>query len=98
VNTHACCAGTVSPQRSFTRRLMEAAGCVLPGVMVALLPKCPACLAAWLAIAGIGLSAPAAGRLRSVILILGLVPMLYLAAKAGLRARQARRRAASGMV
>jgi len=74
---------------------MEAAGCVLPGVMVVLLPKCPACLAAWLAIAGIGLSAPAAGRLRTLILILGLVPILFLAAKARLRGRQARRRASS---
>jgi hypothetical protein len=95
VNTHVCCAGTVSRQRRVTRRLMEAAGCVLPGVMVVLLPKCPACLAAWLAIAGIGLSAPAAGRLRTLILILGLVPILFLAAKAGLRGRQARRRASS---
>ena len=96
MNAHGCCA--VSPQRRFTRRLTEAAGWALPGVLVAVLPKCPACVAAWLAIAGIGLSAPAAGRLRSLILILGLVPMLYLAAKAGIRARQARRRAASGMI
>ena len=95
MNTHACCVSTVAARRSFTRRLMEAAGCVLPGVMVALLPKCPACLAAWLAIGGIGLSAPAAGRLRPVILILGLLPVSYLAGKAGLRARQARRRATS---
>jgi hypothetical protein len=95
VNTHGCCAGAVSSQRRFTRRLMEAAGCVLPGVIMVVLPKCPACLAAWLAIAGVGLSAPAAGRLRSLILALGLLPMLYLAAKAGVRVWQARRRAAS---
>ena len=33
---------------------------------MALLPKCPACLAAWLALAtGVGVSAPAAGVLRT---------------------------------
>lgn len=91
VNMHACCAGAVSAQRRFTRRLTEAAGWALPGVMVVLLPKCPACLAAWFVLAtGIGLSAPVAGRLRLLLLIASLVPMLYLGAKVVLRMQRAR--------
>jgi hypothetical protein len=65
------------------RRLPKAAGCLLPAVMLALLPKCPACLAAWVALGtGVGLSLPAAGILRTLLLIFSLAPLLFLAAKA----------------
>ena len=67
--------------RQLTRRFFEAAGCVLPGVMIALLPKCPVCLAAWLAVAGVGLSASAAGVLRTLLLVLSVGPLIYLAAR-----------------
>jgi hypothetical protein len=91
VTMQGCCAGALSRQRRFTRRLTEAAGCVLPGVLFALLPKCPACLAAWLAAAtGIGLSAQAAGRLRLLLTILCLVPILFLTARVRLRGRRHR--------
>jgi hypothetical protein len=54
--------------------------------MIALLPKCPACLAAWLAVAaGVGLSVPAAGLLRTLLLVLSVAPWIYLAARAGSR-------------
>ena len=55
----------------------------MPGVMMALLPKCPACLAAWLGLAtGVGLSVPAAGLLRTLLLVLSLAPLIFLAARA----------------
>jgi hypothetical protein len=91
VNMRGCCAGPESAQRRFARRLTEAAGWVLPGVIVTLLPKCPACLAAWLVLStGIGLSAPAAGRLRLLLLIVSLVPTLYLTAKVVVRVQRSR--------
>jgi len=63
--------------------LIEAVGFVTPGVAMALLPKCPACLAAWLALAtGVGLSAEAAGILRTLLLILSVAPAILLAARA----------------
>jgi hypothetical protein len=91
VTMHGCCAGTVSRQRQFTRRLIDAAGCVLPGVAFALLPKCPACLAAWLVAAtGIGFSAQAAGSLRLLMAITSLVSILYLVARVRVRGRRDR--------
>ena len=71
-----CCSGAFRapakggepPSRRFARRILEAAGYVIPGFLLALLPKCPACLTAWLAVAaGIGLSPRTASRLRVLL-------------------------------
>lgn len=58
----ACCrteeAGTI-------RRLPQALGLLFSGAMVLLVPKCPVCLAAQVAlVTGVGLSIPAASQLR----------------------------------
>ena len=64
-----CCTGG-RPSRRFARRLAGAAASVLPGTVLALLPKCPVCLAAWLtAITGAGVSAGAAARLRGLVAV-----------------------------
>jgi hypothetical protein len=61
------------------RRIFASAGAAIPAVLVALLPKCPVCLAAWFAAsAGVGISAVAAGRLRVLLLVLGLAPVIYV--------------------
>lgn len=54
---------------------------IAPGVLLLAMPKCPACLAAYIALGtGLGLSFPAASALR-VFLIAGCVASLcYLAA------------------
>ena len=65
------------------RRGREIAGWIVPGAILALLPKCPLCLAAYVAVwTGIGLSLSVATHLRashSVILCVGLI--LFLAAR-----------------
>ena len=81
------CEAARSSSRRRTWRLFEAAGCVMPGAMILLLPKCPACLAAWLALAtGVGLSVPAAGIVRTLLLLLSLAPLILLAVRPLLRA------------
>ena len=77
-----------------TRRCCrEAAGWVAPGLGLALLPKCPACVAAYVAaITGAGISLPVAAQLRVGLQVLCVGALALVAARAG--ARLVRRRGA----
>jgi hypothetical protein len=72
---------TKSPT-SFVRRCVDLISWIVPGVIVALIPKCPMCLAAYVAAwTGIGLSFSSATHLRLSLLILCAGLILFLLAR-----------------
>jgi hypothetical protein len=91
VSAHHCCNGADSRRRqqSIARRFLDIAGWIVPGAVLALLPKCPACLAAYITIGtGIGLSMSTAAYLRTLLLVLCGASLLYLATRLALRFRR----------
>lgn len=92
MNPHTCCqlkvstttntraGGHVRRPASRVRRGGEIAGWLLPSITLALLPKCPACVAAYIALAtGIGISMPAATCLRATLVVLCIAALAFLA-------------------
>src|SRR5690606_35977438 len=52
---------------------------LVPGMLLVFMPKCPACLAGYVALAtGIGLSLPTAAMLRSSLLVACIASLLLL--------------------
>ena len=62
VDSGACCNVT---RHAPSRRGLHAAAWIVPSLLLALMPKCPACLAAYVALGvGVSLSLPTAANLR----------------------------------
>ena len=81
VNIPNCC------KRMTSRRAGEAAGWLLPTLTLALLPKCPACVAAYVAVAtGIGISFSTAAWLRTGLIVGCVACLVALAARRFCRA------------
>ncbi|PSL42874.1 hypothetical protein CLV51_11091 [Chitinophaga niastensis] len=66
---------------SFRQRFVNFMRVIIPGIILALLPKCPFCLAAYVAVGtGIGLSVTTARYLRTGLVVLCVGSLVYLAA------------------
>ena len=79
-----CCeAAGIDPRPPVARRSsLDIAGWVASGAVLAFLPKCPACLAAYIAIGtGLALSTSAAAYLRMTLITLCIASLSYLATR-----------------
>ncbi|WP_165245488.1 hypothetical protein [Paludisphaera soli] len=75
-------AGRCCGERPARRTFAEVLGWLVPGAVLTLLPKCPACLAAYVAVGtGVALSAPVAAWLRSGLVVGCLASLGWLAAR-----------------
>ena len=88
MNTRHCCQiatrgrDNVRRPASRLRRSGEIAGWIIPSATLVLLPKCPACVAMYVALfSGIGISVASASNLRASLLILCVATLLGLALK-----------------
>ena len=90
MKTQQCCAGvrrasaeSSTPASSPWRRGGKIGSWLVSGAAFVLVPKCPACLAAYVAlVSGIGISITTATYLRSSMLVLSATALLFLALQA----------------
>ena len=79
---NACCV----KRRGAVRKSRGVAAWLVPGGLLVLMPKCPVCLAGYVAAAtGLGLSVPAASGLRTVLIALCCLSLAFLAIRLLLR-------------
>ena len=75
-----CCQNIVVHGRpSWFRRIRAVVEWTVPCVMMALVPKCPMCVATYVALwTGIGISISAAGLLRKLLIVFCIASLVYL--------------------
>jgi hypothetical protein len=61
-------------------RAAHSFGWILPTTILALLPKCPLCIAAWMAVAGLSLSLSTIANLRTALIVLCVISLIAFAA------------------
>ena len=80
LNQMRCCEAQPAARRGSAARPWRSAGsCVGSGAMLVLLPKCPMCIAAYLAVwTGAGIAVPVAGYLRLVMAAIFVMSLGFL--------------------
>ncbi len=88
MKTRHCCQSTMRdsdkspPPASCWRRGGEIAGWIIPSATLVLLPKCPACVAMYVALfSGVGISVASAAHLRTSLLVVCVGMLLSLGLK-----------------
>jgi hypothetical protein len=88
VSAHHCCqiktrtGDNVRRPASRLGRVGEIAGWLVPSATLVLIPKCPVCVAAYVALAtGIGISLPTATYLRAILVVLCVASLVFIAAR-----------------
>jgi hypothetical protein len=67
---------------TFARRCLDFAGWTFSGAILAFMPKCPACFAAYAAIGtGLGLSITTAAHVRLLLIIVSACSLVFLTVK-----------------
>ena len=80
-NAGCCCRTTQEPGDAASRpqRLLRFASWLLPSIVLAAMPKCPVCVAAYVALfTGCGISIAAAGAARWIVIALCVAALGYL--------------------
>jgi hypothetical protein len=73
-------AGAPAGRRGLARRGLDLGGWLLPALLLVLMPKCPVCLAGYVAVlTGLSLSFPVAAGLRTVLLVLCGATLVFMA-------------------
>lgn len=79
MNDGRCCEHSSKPA-SPLRRGGEAAGWIIPGITLALMPKCPACVAMYVALfSGASISVAGVAWLRMTLLALSVIALFCMA-------------------
>ena len=85
--------------RSCCKGGAEVAGWVVPGATLALLPKCPACVAGYVALAsGVGVSFSTAAYIRTALVVACVFVLVFVAARRGARWLRKKKTAEAGPV
>jgi hypothetical protein len=83
-----CCRSShaaTKPRRG-TSRWLDAVGWLLPATALALMPKCPMCMAAYVALfTGLGISLPVASVIRATLVVLCVASLAFLALRTMVR-------------
>lgn len=82
MNADGCCDRRCSRSSTPARRYLYTGGWAVSAAILALIPKCPLCLAMYLAVGlGVGVSLPTATYLRLALILLCVAPLAYFAVR-----------------
>jgi hypothetical protein len=84
-----CCSAKPADKTAPPRqgRWLDSVGWLVPATALALMPKCPMCVAAYLALfTGIGISLPVAAAMRTTLVILCAASLAFMGARTIARA------------